>query len=167
MDGQEDDYAWVGPYMYSRQVVAVKEDSPVQRLGDLDGLRVAVRAGAKAEGILLKREEPGTPDVQNVFSLDNMSDVVTALRNDYVDACAGYAAALRDQLENDGVPYRFLEEELSYARLGVAFAKDSDASVRTALSDALASMEADGTTKRILQGYGVDTDKVLREDQDD
>lgn len=164
MDGQEDNYAWVGPYMYSRQVVAVKEESQIKHLEDLKNKRVAVRVGAKAEAILLKQEEADTsvPNVQNVFSLDNMSDVVTALRNDYVDACAGYAAALRDQLQNDGVDYRFLEEDLSYAKIGVAFSKEGDASIRKALEETLQAMEADGTTERILKNYGVDTDKVLR-----
>lgn len=162
MDGLEDNYAWVGPYMYSRQVVAVKDDSEIKHLVDLKDKRVAVRVGAKAEAILLNQEDADIPVVQSVFSLDNMSDVVTALRNDYVDACAGYAAALRDQLQNDGVSYRFLEEDLSYAKLGVAFAKDGDASVRTALEETLKEMETDGTTERILKDYGVDTDKVLR-----
>ena len=162
MEGQEDSYAWVGPYMYSRQVVAVKDDSPIEHLSDLKDKRVAVRVGAKAEEILLNQEDADTPEVQNVFSLDNMSDVVTALRNDYVDACAGYAAALRDQLQNDGVNYRFLEEDLSYAKIGVAFSKDGDASVREILQETLKAMEADGTTEQILKNYGVDTDKVLR-----
>lgn len=167
MDGQEDNYAWVGPYMYSRQVVAVKAESPVITLSDLDDKRVAVRAGAKAEKILLKQEDANIPDVQNVFSLDNMSDVVTALRNDYVDACAGYAAALRYQLQNDGVDYRFLDEDLNYAKLGVAFSKNSDATIRKSLEETLKEMEMDGTTERILKSYGVDTDKVLRRNKDE
>lgn len=164
MEGQEDSYAWVGPYMYSRQVVAVKEDSQIEHLDDLKDKRVAVRVGAKAEAILLRQEESDTsiPNVQNVFSLDNMSDVVTALRNDYVDACAGYAAALRYQLQTDGVDYRFLEEDLSYAKLGVAFEKNSNSSIRQILSDTLDAMQEDGTTEQILKNYGVDTDKVLR-----
>lgn len=167
MDGQEDSYAWVGPYMYSRQVVAVKAESPIKKLSDLKDMRVAVRVGAKAEAILLKQESPEVPDVQNVFSLDSMSDVVTALRNDYVDACAGYAAAVRDQLQNDGVDYRFLDEDLNYAKLGVAFLKNGDATVRDALQETLDAMLADGTTERILKSYGVDTDKVLRRNEDE
>lgn len=167
MDGQEENYAWVGPYMYSRQVVAVKADSPITHLSDLKNMRIAVRVGAKAEAILLKQEETGVPDVKNVFSLDNMSDVVTALRNDYVDACAGYAAALRDQLQNDGVDYRFLDEDLNYAKLGVAFLKNGDATIRNTLQETLKAMQDDGTTERILKSYGVDTDKVLRRNENE
>ncbi len=167
MDGQEEDYAWAGPYMYSRQVVAVKAESSIKHLTDLNNKRVAVRVGAKAESILLNQDDPEIPDVQNVFSLDNMSDVVTALRNDYVDACAGYAAAVRDQLQNDGVDYRFLDEDLNYAKLGVAFLKNGDATIQNALQETLDAMLADGTTEQILKSYGVDTDKVLRRNGDE
>lgn len=161
MDGQEDRYAWVGPYMYSRQIVAVLYDSPIKHLSDLEGKSVAVRVGSKAETTFLEHTETGVPQVQNVYCLNSLSDVITALRNDYVDACAGYAAAVREQLRNAGVEYRFLDEDLARAKLGVAFSKGSDEELRNKLSDALDEMLADGTTARILQAYGVDTDKVL------
>lgn len=161
MDGQEDRYAWVGPYMYSRQIVAVMYDSPIRHLSDLEGKSVAVRVGSKAETTFLEHNENGVPQVQNVYCLNNLNDVITALRNDYVDACAGYAAAVREQLRNAGVEYRFLDEDLARAKLGVAFSKGSDEGLRSKLSDALDEMLADGTTARILQAYGVDTDKVL------
>ena len=161
MDGQEDRYAWVGPYMYSRQIVAVLYDSPIKHLSDLEGKSVAVRVGSKAETTFLEHTEEGVPQVQNVYCLNSLSDVITALRNDYVDACAGDAAAVRDQLRNAGVEYRFLDEDLARAKLGVAFSKGSDEGLRSKLSDALDEMLADGTTARILQAYGVDTDNVL------
>ena len=161
MDGQEDDFAWVGPYMYSRQVVAVLESSAIQSLSDLEGKSIAVRVGTKAENIFLENTEENIPQVGTVYSLNAVEEISTALRNDYVDACAGYAAALREALNNDGVAYRFLEEDLSHAALGVAFAKDGDAVLREKLSAALAGMLADGTTKRILEASGVVTEKAL------
>lgn len=161
MDGQEEQYEWVGPYMISRQVVAVRKDSPIVSLKDLEGKKVAVRTGAKAEKVLLEQVEGNTPQVSSVLSLMEMDEVVTALRNDYVDACAGYAAALREQLQLAQVEYRFLNDALTQAKLGVAFAKDSDQNLRDALSQALSQMLADGTLARTMQGYGVDTIKAL------
>lgn len=161
MDGQEDAYAWAGPYMRSRQVVAVLEDSPIQDLSDLTDRSAAVRVGSKAENIFLGRTGQEIPSLRNVYSLNSMDEVVTALRNDYVDAIAGYAAAMREVLEHDGIAYRFLRQDLSYASLGVAFAKDGGTAVQEALSQTLEEMRADGTTARILQSYGVDTDKAL------
>ena len=86
---------------------------------------------------------------------------MTALRNGLVDACAGNAAAVREQLKSADVQYRLLDEELSRTKLGVAFSKGSDAELRSKLSAALDEMLSDGTTARILQSYGVDTSKVL------
>lgn len=159
VDGQEERYAWV-PYMNSRQVVAVLNDSPIVDLSDLEGKSVAVRVSTKAEQTFLEHSEDGVPVVSNVYCLTSMDDVVTALRNHFVDACAGYAAAVTEQLEADGVDYRLLDEDLSQAKLGVAFSKDGDSHVRELLSDALDEMRSDGSLKEILSKY-VDADKAL------
>lgn len=161
MDGQESLYAWVGPYMYSRQVAAVLDDSPIQHLSDLDGKTVAVRVSSDAESTFLQRTDESIPKVRNVFCLNDPGEAVTALRNGLVDACAGNAAAVREQFKNAGVQYRFLDDELSRTKLGVAFSKGSDEELRSKLSAALDEMLSDGTTARILQSYGVDTSKVL------
>lgn len=161
MDGQEDQYAWVGPYMRSRQVVAVLADSTIGSLADLEGKRIAVRVGGKAEALFLNRTDDRIPQVQNVYSLNETDEISTALRNDYVDAIADYAATVRLSLQSSGVDYRFLEEDLLRLSLGVAFAKDSDAALRDALAAALDEMRTDGTTAQILGHYGVDTVRAL------
>ena len=37
MNGREDKYQWAGPYLYSRQMVVVKNESEIQTLSDLKG----------------------------------------------------------------------------------------------------------------------------------
>ncbi len=37
MEGRLDDYRWAGPYIASRQVVAVNENSDIYKLRDLEG----------------------------------------------------------------------------------------------------------------------------------
>ena len=161
MNGLEDQYSWVGPYMNARQVVAVLEDSDLQSLDDLEGKKVAVKAGTQPESIFLGETEEKVPQVQTVYSLTDVDEVVTALRNDYVDACAGYAAALIYLLEKTNVQYRFLEEDLLQSRLGVAFQKDCNQEFREKLTQTLAEMQQDGTTERILKAYGLNTEKAL------
>ena len=39
MEGRLDDYRWAGPYIASRQVVAVNENSDIYKLSDLEGKR--------------------------------------------------------------------------------------------------------------------------------
>ena len=161
IDSTAGDYAWVGPYMRSRQIVAVLKDSPIQSLRDLEGKSIAVRLGGKAERIFLERSNTSLPAVRYVYSQTSMDEVATALRSNYVDAVAGYAATIREALQSYDVDYRFLEEDLSHASLGIAFSKNSDAALRERLGQVLAEMRWDGTTKRILENYGVDTEKAL------
>ena len=42
MTGRENQYNWAGPYMKSRQVVAVNPSSDITSLADLEGKVVAV-----------------------------------------------------------------------------------------------------------------------------
>ena len=161
MDVLPDNYAWVGPYMRSRQVVAVLEDSPMHTLRDLTGKRVAVRTGSKAERLFLEMAGENIPQVGKVYSQNQTDEIATALRNGYVDAIAGYAATVRKVLQKENVQYRFIDEELSHATFGIAFLKDSKTAVRDALSETLSEMLADGTTASILMRYGVDTAKAL------
>ena len=53
MQGRETLYQWAGPYMVSRQVVAVNTDSSIQSLSDLAGKTVMVQSTSKPEGIFL------------------------------------------------------------------------------------------------------------------
>lgn len=166
MEGQEDRYAWVGPYMVSRQAVAVLAESRMQSIQDLQGKRIAVKISSQSESIFLGKTDVQVPQVQNVYSLNDMDEVVTALRNDYVDACAGYVSALTELFKNTGVQYRFLEEDLIRAKLGVAFAKDSDAQLRGKLAAALEEMRADGTMEDILARYGLEAEQVIGGNKD-
>ncbi len=43
MNNREEDYAWVGPYMNARQVVAVLEDSNFYTMRDLDDKTIGVK----------------------------------------------------------------------------------------------------------------------------
>ena len=51
MDGREQLYRWVGPYMVSRQVVAVNADSSIETLADLAGKTMMVQSTTKPEEI--------------------------------------------------------------------------------------------------------------------
>lgn len=163
MKDQEKDYEWVGPYMYGRQVVAVLKDSPIKTLDDLEGKSVVVRVSSQAESIFLQHTDKHIPKVANIYSLNDVDEIITALRNDYADACAGYSATLIELFNNAGISYRFLDEDLARAKFGIAFSKNSDKALRDKLSKALEQMYNDGTTKQILESYGLNTDKALRE----
>lgn len=161
MNNREESYLWAGPYACSRQVVAVRQDSDIQSLGDLAGHRVAVQISSKPEEIFSAGTDPRLPTVSNIYCLLRMEDVVSALRKDYVDACAGHAAALTAQLQYTNTPYRLLEESLLRSEVGVAFAREGDTALRDRLHTALVEMFADGTIEKILAEYDLDPADAL------
>ena len=147
--------AWVGPYMTNRQVVAVPESSPYKHLADLAGCSVSVYGGSLSENVLSDPAESCLPEIDAIYVLPSVGEAVTALRNRYADACAGDYALLRVQLEQDGIAYRFLEEDLLRSPIGVAFCKTGSEALAEELCGALADMYEDGTTERILNAYGI------------
>lgn len=161
ISGREEQYDWVGPYMFSRQVVAVLQDNPIRMLRDLEGRTVAVKSATMPERIFVGQTDARIPEVEAVYCLADMEDVVAALRDGYVDACAGFSATLTELLQNSGVGYRFLDENLIVSDLGVAFLPGSFEELRAALVTALNEMHRDGTTARILRSYGLNSTDTL------
>jgi polar amino acid transport system substrate-binding protein len=155
MNGREDLYDWAGPYMYSRQVVAVGVDSEIQSLKDLTGKRVAVMSSTKPESIFLEPDNDEIPDVKEVYCLENMNLVFSALQSGYVDATAGHEIVMRQYMSTTPGSYRLLEEDLLSAEVGVAFEKGKDTDVREKLQQIIEEMREDGTLGKILEKYGV------------
>lgn len=164
MNGREDQYLWAGPYIYSPQVVAVSEDSDIHSLADLAGLRIAVQMGSKPEEMFLERSDARIPEVEHVFCLADINEMVSALRREYVQACAGHRAALTQVLDSVGMRYRVLDEPLLYASIGVAFRLSDDRGYCEALQTAFEEMRADGTLYEILRCYGLDKGYLSGED---
>ena len=52
--GRENDYHWAGPYMLSRQVIAVNDSSKINKLSDLKNKIIAVQSTTKPEELFLK-----------------------------------------------------------------------------------------------------------------
>lgn len=161
MNGREGEYAWAGPYMYSRQVVAVNASSDIDSLSDLNGKRVAVQNGSKPEALFLGEEIPGV-SVKRVYSFASMPTVFAALKMGYVDACAGHETACRDYMKNIGGEYRILDDILLKAELGVAFYKETGTKQAARLTAVLEEMKEDGTIRGILQKYDLDIDFALK-----
>lgn len=119
--GREDEYQWAGPYLYSRQVIAVRTDSKIRNISDLAGKRVAVQATTKPEEVLLERSDPRVPEVDMVYSLSGMDEIYASLRKGYVDAITGHESALERFVGNAPDMYAILDESLYISELGVAF----------------------------------------------
>ena len=153
MQGRETLYRWAGPYMVSRQVVAVNADSSIQSLSDLAGKTVMVQSTSKPEGILLSGSDPRIPQTVEVFSIEDRSVQYAMLTCGYVDAIAAHETAILQYMKDNNAVFRILEEPLLVTGLGVAFAKNDSCGLDHQLNDTFAQMREDGTLERIVGKY--------------
>ena len=166
MTGRENKYMWAGPYLKSRQVVAVRTDSDIQCLSDLSEKRVAVQASSMPEELLLKCETPDIPKAEWVYSFSGMGEVYASLRKGYADAICGHESALASFIATAPEEYRMLGDSLYISKLGVAFSKDyGDAGLAERLTKTLCELNENGTTARILKKYGLDAGNVTEAEQ--
>ena len=161
MNDRENQYQWAGPYLYSRQVVAVQKNSGITKISDLEGKRIAVQATTKPEEILLKGSFPGIPEAERVYSMSGMDEIYASLRKGYVDAIAGHESALERFVQSAPDTYCMLDESLYISELGVAFKKDTHQELAQKMTQILEQMQEDGTLGGIVEKYGLDVQKAL------
>lgn len=161
MNGRETKYQWAGPYMYSRQVVAVRADSDIQSLSDLADKRIGVQATTKAESLFLGEISSLLPEVKQVNSFETTEDMFAALRKGYVDAVAGHEALVAKLTNPDESSYRVLAESPYSSELGVAFAKDTHEDLAVQLTQTLEDMKQDGAIGRVAEKFGLDAEKTV------
>ena len=167
MQGRETLYRWAGPYMVSRQVVAVNTDSSIQSLSDLAGKTVMVQSTTKPEGIFLSGSDPRIPQTVEVFSIEDRSVQYAMLACGYVDAIAAHETAILQYMKDNNAVFRILEEPLLVTGLGVAFAKNDSRGLDLQLNDTFAQMREDGTLERIDGKYLDHASQYLEVDTND
>lgn len=164
IDGREKEYKWAGPYMVSRQVVAVNEESDIYTLQDLEGKRIAVQSTTKPEEIFQNHEDERLPALKEIFSMQNRELIYPFLSKGYADAVAAHETAILQYMKDYGLKYRILEEPLLTVGLGVAFRKDDENGIAEELSDTFEKMRADGTTEKVIGSYLDNVEKYLEVD---
>ena len=153
IDGREEEYKWAGPYMISRQVVAVEKDSDIYTLGDLEGKRIAVQSTTKPEELFAGHSDSRIPKLSEVFSLQNRELIYPFLSKGYVDAVAAHETAIMQYMKDYDLEYRILEEPLFTVGLGVAFSKEDDRRIEKELTETFKEMRADGSAEKIIGKY--------------
>ena len=128
MTGRENEYRWAGPYLASRQVVAVDPQSDIYTLADLEDKIVAVQSTTKPEDILLNRINENVPQIKELYSFSDGSYLNPALVEGLVDAIAAHESSFLTYEKDYGVTYRILDEPL----LEVGLAPLSISTIRVA-----------------------------------
>ena len=77
MDGREQDYQWAGPYMVSRQIIAVNAKSDIYAMDDLNGKTIAVQSTGKPEEIFLQSGQADIPQFEDIIILEDRGILVS------------------------------------------------------------------------------------------
>ena len=161
MNEREDDYQWAGPYLYSRQVIAVPADSYIEDFDDLEGKRVGVQVTTRAANLFLHIVDSDLPEVEAVNCFATTEDMFAAIRKDYVDAIAGHEAVINELIKNGNGEYRLLDKSPHISRAGVAFEKGTHIELTQKMNELIKEMSEDGTIGNIAGKYGLDAEKVV------
>lgn len=161
MTGRENEYRWAGPYLASRQVVAVDPESDIYTLADLKDKVVAVQSTTKPEGILLNSTNENVPQIKELYSFSDRSYLNPALVEGLVDAIAAHESSLLTYEKDYGVTYRILDEPLLEVGLGTAFDINDTRGIDVKLTRAYQEMLADGTMERLVSKYFDDPSPFL------
>lgn len=161
MTGREDEYRWAGPYLASRQVVAVDPESDIYTLADLEDKVVAVQSTTKPETILLNRLNENVPQIKELYSFSDRSYLNPALGEGLADAIAAHESSLLTYEKDYGVTYRILDEPLLEVGLGTAFDINDTRGIDAKLTRAYQEMLADGTMERLVSKYFDDPSPFL------
>lgn len=167
INGRENEYKWAGPYMVSRQVVAVKEDSDIRTLADLADKRVAVQSTTKPEEILRNHEDARVPQLKELIALQERELIYAFLSKGYVDAVAAHETVILQYMKDYDVNYRILDDPLLEVGLGVAFSKQDDRGLDEQLDETLRKMQQDGTMEKIIGKYLNDPERYLEDISDE
>ena len=147
MQGREDAYTWVGPYMANNQVFVVNADSDIASQTDLAGKAVEVQKDSSG----LNAINDSADLLASLGSLTEVADYNTALMDLESGACdavcmdsivAGY------QIQSSGKNMKILDDSLAAEEYGIGFKKGDDA-LAQAVKDTLLDMAADGTVEKI------------------
>lgn len=162
--GREDEYSWTLPYMNSRQVVAVKKDSDITKISDLENKRVAVQSTTKADEIFSGKagvEKLVVPQLKELNCFPNVNFLFAAINGGYVDAVAGHELVLIECMKSSSTELKILEEPLLEVQIGVAFLKDTRADAVSALSETFKLLKNNGYLADLVAAYGLDPDKYV------
>ena len=161
INGRENDYLWIGPYMNSNQVIVVNKGSGIDSLNDLNGKTIAVQSSSAAETILLERSNPNIPEDIQILSYEDNMLLFAALNSNYIDAFVADEPVVVQYMKDYETNFVILDEPLINASVGTAFALDGDAELCQKANDAIDEMKKDGTLQEIIENYLDDASRYI------
>lgn len=153
MQGREDSYTWVGPYMANEQVFVVNADAGITGTADLAGKAVEVQKDSS--GLAALNEDENAELKASFGSVTEVADYNTALMDLESGACdavcmdsivAGY------QITSSGKDFVILDDVLSKEEYGIGF-KKGETELAEAVDIVLKELAEDGTVGEITEQW--------------
>lgn len=148
-DRRRQSYDFTRPYFEARQLIAVRNDSPVKSLQDLAGKKIGVVTGSTGDDVASRAFGKTSP---NIRRFDTTPLIIAELAAFGVDAAIG---------DNGVIAYRVQERKDLKTVNDPAFPKEyfgivvkqGNTVLRDALNQGLAAIVADGTYARIYRTW--------------
>lgn len=137
------------PYLANRQIIIVKEDSPIAKKADLEGKNIGIQKESSAVDAVNADEI--APKL-NLNEYENNVLAFTDLNIGRVDAVVVDEIVARYYIANNDVKFKILDEDFGDEKYGVA-AKKGNTELVNKLQTALDSLAEDGKAAEISQKW--------------
>lgn len=153
MQGREDSYTWVGPYMANEQVFVVNADADITSTADLAGKAVEVQKDSS--GLAALNEDENAELKASFGSVTEVADYNTALMDLESGACDAVCmdSVVADyQITSSGKNFVVLDDALSKEEYGIGF-KKGETELASAVETVLKELKEDGTVDKITEQW--------------
>ncbi len=149
--GREEQYTWSDPYVDNSIVLAVRADSGITSLADLEGKTVMAQKASSAVDALNDNEELKS-SLKEVVELNDYNSGFLELKQGTVDAVAADLGVANFNVGNSNGEFIILEEPVSTEQYAIGFLL-GDTETRDAVNEKLHEIAEDGTMLEIAQKY--------------
>lgn len=148
------------PYMNNRQVLVVKSDSPLEKLPDFEGKKLALQAGSSAADAL-NASADFKEKLTDVVEFDENLTALMDLEKGGVDVVLMDEVVANYNIQTGKFDIKVLDEALATEEYGIGFRK-KDAALMNKVQKALEDMAKDGKLAEISnKWFGKDITTVL------
>lgn len=139
------------PYFEAKQLIVVKEGSPIKQFSDLKGKKVGVQNGTTGDTVVQKQFGKTSPDIRR---FENITLALSELSNSGVTAVVADNAVVKNYLVNNpGQKFRLIDDKsFEVEHYGIAVRKGNKALLEQ-INAGLAGIKADGSYQKIQQKY--------------
>ena len=163
IQGREDSYEWTPAYVDNSQVVIVKVDSPIAKLADLAGKKVAVQTDTPVQKAL-QNEDGDKVELGKTFGsiivVPSYNNAIMELEAGAVDAIALDIGVAKQKMADKADKFKMLDEIIMTETYGIGF-KKGNVALKNEVEASLKEIFADGTGAKIAEAYGIEPAALL------